>query len=63
MLLSVGHKWTDILDYTMPQFKAFCEAAEKAKRMDHAALIAAVATGAQGDGKGIKKTLDDLTKG
>jgi hypothetical protein len=46
----------------MPQFIAFCDAAEKSKRLEHASLIAAVATGAQGDSKGIKKAVDGLTK-
>lgn len=63
MLLSVGHTFADILDYTLSQFTAFCKSAEKQKRTDHATFIHGVATGAQGDGKGIKKAIEGLTDG
>lgn len=59
-MLSVGHRWDDILEYTKPQFDAFLNAAEKAKRMEAATLLAMTAT-AQ-DGKAAQKTIDKLTK-
>lgn len=45
----------------MPQFNAFCEAAEKAKRYDQAGAIAAVAVGT--NGKDIKKSVNELIDG
>jgi hypothetical protein len=47
----------------MPQFKAFCEAAEKARRLEQASLIAAVNVGSQGAGKDVKKAVDGLVRG
>jgi hypothetical protein len=46
----------------MPQFKAFCESAEKVKRLEQASLIAAVNVGSQGEGKDVKKAVDGLTR-
>jgi hypothetical protein len=49
------------MEYTWSQFNAFLKAADKAKRMEAATLLAMTAT-AQ-DGKAAKKTIDSLTKG
>jgi hypothetical protein len=59
-LLSVGHRWSDIQDYTLAQFRVFCEAAIRFKAQEQAGLIAGVNV-AQ-DGKAAKKVVDQLNK-
>lgn len=58
----MGHKWEDIQNYTLGQFKVFCAAAARLKAREQAALVSSVYVGAQGTGKSVKETVAKIAK-
>jgi hypothetical protein len=52
-LLAAGHRYPEILNYTLPQVDAFLRAAERAERQRLADLLLVVAIGGQGESDAI----------
>jgi hypothetical protein len=62
LLLSVGHDWAEIQDYTVSQFKNFTKAAGRQQSRMAAMQLQITAVGSRGDEKTFEKMVDDLLK-
>jgi len=62
-LIESGHRWPDVLGFTLMQFRAFTEAAQRARRRNLADELVNIRAAAKYDGKGFKSYLKGLTDG
>lgn len=60
-LISGGHSWSEIQEYTLPMIKVFLHGLMKVERDRHSQDVIA-STFAMADGKATKKYLQDLTR-
>lgn len=59
-LIRSGHRYGDVMNYTLAQVEAFIVAAEREDRERLSVLLAVIATGTQGDGRAIEKMQREL---
>lgn len=59
-MIGAGHRYPDVLDYTLGQVDAFLAAIDRQESRRLANLLALIATGSQGRGDDVHKMLREL---
>jgi len=59
-LIGAGHRYGDILHYTLQQMNVFLAAVDRQESQRLAHLLTVIAIGSQGDGRAVAKLLKEL---
>ena len=59
-MISAGHAYADILNYTLAQTESFLAAIDRQESRELASLLSVIATGSQGDSKAIARLLKEI---
>ena len=60
-MIAHGHRWPDILDYTLAQVRGFIAAIGRNDAAHDARQLSLVAIGTRGDARNLEQTIDRLT--
>lgn len=60
-MIEHGHRFPDILDYTLSQLRGFMQATTRQDAAMDARLLSLIAIGTRGDSRNLDQTLDRLT--